>query len=165
MTLEWNWAYSRARFRDVDPAGDRIPGAVEGVFTAGIWMEGLPIKFNPFKHSVGILTTRQGGQLADSFWGRLILGAHLRFFGPRPLIEDNSVRSKSSTLVNLSTGYRINKNWNTFVDIFNLLNSKSSDVDYFYTSRLPGEPFAGVDDIHTHPVEPLSVRFRLTANF
>lgn len=165
MTVEWNWAYSRARFREEDPAGDRIPGSVEGVFTTGITMDGLPIKFNPFKHTVGVLTTRQAAQLANSFWGRLIVGFHLRYFGPRPLIEDNSVRSHSSTLVNLTTGYRINKKWNTFVDVFNLLNSKSSDVDYFYTSRLPGEPLSGFDDIHTHPVEPISVRFSLTANF
>jgi outer membrane receptor protein involved in Fe transport len=128
-------------------------------------MDGLPIKFNPFKHTVGVLTTRQAAQLANTFWGRLIVGVHLRYFGPRPLIEDNSVRSKSSTLVNLSTGYRINKNWNAFVDVFNLLDSKSSDVDYFYRSRLQSEPLTGFDDIHTHPVEPISIRFSLTANF
>jgi outer membrane receptor protein involved in Fe transport len=165
MTVEWNWAYSRARFRDNDPAGDRIPGAVEGVFTTGIWLDGLPIKWNPMKHTVGVISSKRDAQLADSFWGRLLIGTHLRYFGPRPLIEDNSVRSKSSTLVNFTTGYRINKNWNAFVDVFNLFNSESSDVDYFYKSRLQGEPLEGVDDIHTHPVEPISVRFSLTVNF
>ena len=35
--------------------------------------------------------------------------------------------------------------------------------DYFYTSRLPGEPAAGVGDRHFHPVEPLAVRLTLAA--
>ena len=35
MTLDADLAWSRARFRDDDPAGDRIPGAVEGVASAG----------------------------------------------------------------------------------------------------------------------------------
>ena len=36
LALDADLAYSRARFRDVDPAGDRIPGAVEGVASAGV---------------------------------------------------------------------------------------------------------------------------------
>jgi hypothetical protein len=165
MTIEVNFAYSRARFRDADPAGDRIPGAVEGVFTTGIWMDGLPFRGNPLNHTVGVLTNKRSGQLSDSFWGRTIVGFHLRYFGPRPLIEDNSVRSDSSTLANLAIGYRISDNWNTFLDIFNLFDSKSSDIDYFYTSRLRGEPPGGIDDIHTHPVEPRAFRVSLTANW
>ncbi len=47
------------------------------------------------------------------------------------------------------------------VDDFNLFDAKASQIDYFYTSRLPGEPAADVDDIHFHPVEPRS--FRLSA--
>jgi hypothetical protein len=49
--------------------------------------------------------------------------------------------------------------------VFNVFDSKSSDIDYFYTSRLPGEPFTGIDDVHTHPVEPISFRFSLTKNW
>jgi outer membrane receptor protein involved in Fe transport len=165
MTIELNWAFSRARFRDFDPAGDRIPGAVEGVFTTGIWLDGLPIRWKPFGHTVGVLTSKRSLQLANSFWGRMIVGFHLRYFGPRPLIENNRIRSESSTLGNLAIGYRINKNWNAFLDVFNLFDSKSSDIDYFYASRLPGEPLAGIDDIHTHPVEPISFRLSVTANF
>ena len=47
--------------------------------------------------------------------------------------------------------------------VFNLLNASVSDIDYYYTSRLPGEPADGVNDIHTHPAEPREVRFSLTA--
>jgi hypothetical protein len=39
---------------------------------------------------------------------------------------------------------------------------KVSDIDYFYTSRLPGEPAGGVDDIHTHPAEPREFRLSIT---
>jgi hypothetical protein len=35
--------------------------------------------------------------------------------------------------------------------VFNVTNAKSSDVEYFYTSRLPGEPSDGVADLHSHP--------------
>ena len=33
-------------------------------------------------------------------------GARLRYLGPAALIEDNSVRSSSTTLLNLEAGYR-----------------------------------------------------------
>jgi len=51
------------------------------------------------------------------------------------------------------------------VDAFNLLNSRDYDIAYFYTSRLPGEPDEGVDDVHFHPLEPRSVRFALRVLF
>lgn len=49
--------------------------------------------------------------------------------------------------------------------MFNLFDRKASDVDYYYTSRLPGEPAAGIDDIHDHPVEPRTLRLTLRASF
>ena len=42
---------------------------------------------------------------------------------------------------------------------------KASDIDYFYTSRLPGEPAEGVDDIHFHPVLPRTARLNLIVGF
>ena len=51
------------------------------------------------------------------------------------------------------------------VDIFNALNARVSDVDYYYASRLPGEPASGVDDIHFHPVERRSVRLSISTGF
>ena len=90
---------------------------------------------------------------------------YLRYFGARPLIEDNRVRSKSSTAVDLSVGYKISPQWNAFVDIFNLSDSESNDIDYYYTSRLPGEPLEGVTDIHSHPLEPRSVRISINRSW
>jgi hypothetical protein len=39
------------------------------------------------------------------------------------------------------------------------------DIDYYYRSRLAGEPVAGVEDIHFHPVEPRRIRITLSAAF
>ena len=89
----------------------------------------------------------------------------LRYFGPRPLIEDDSQRSKSTTLAYLRVGYKISKDVKVALDVFNLFDRKASDIDYYYASRLKGEPADGVNDLHFHSVEPRSFRLTLTANF
>jgi hypothetical protein len=38
-----------------------------------------------------------------------------------------------------------------------------SDIDYFFASRLRGEPLEGVDDIHFHPAVPRTARVGLTS--
>jgi hypothetical protein len=49
------------------------------------------------------------------------------------------------------------------VDCLNLLDREDNDIEYYYESRLPGEPAAGVADIHLHPVEPR--QFRVSATY
>jgi outer membrane receptor protein involved in Fe transport len=137
LTLDFDLSYSRARFIDSDPAGHHIPGAIELAIAAGATVE-----------------------LPYGFFGSL----RARYFGPRPLIEDDSVRSEATTLFNLQAGYKY-KNWLAQLDVLNLLNSKDHDIDYFYVSRLPGEPAEGVADLHFHPVEPRTVRFSLAYKF
>jgi hypothetical protein len=51
------------------------------------------------------------------------------------------------------------------MDVFNLLDAGVSDIDYFYTSRLPGEPSEGVEDVHFHPALPRSIRIGLQIGF
>jgi hypothetical protein len=138
LTLDADLAYSRARFRDADPAGDRIPGAIEGVASAGVSVQDL---------------------------GRFSGSLRLRYFGPRPLIEDNSVRSRASTTLNTRASWRLARRYLLSVDVFNLTDAKVSDVDYYYESRLPGEPAEGIADVHTHPLESRSFRVSLTATF
>jgi outer membrane receptor protein involved in Fe transport len=89
----------------------------------------------------------------------------LRYFGPRPLTEDNAQRSKATTLAYLRLGYKVAPGARLALDVFNLFDRQASDIDYYYASRLKGEPPAGVDDVHFHPVEPRSVRLTLTLNF
>ena len=134
---DFDIAYSHARFTEDDPAGNYIPGSVETVIATGATID-----------------------LPNGLFGSL----RTRYFGPRPLIEDNSVRSKSTTLVNLEAGYKY-KNLRAQIDVLNLFNSTRHDIDYFYVSRLPGEPIDGVADVHFHPVEPRTVRFHLTYRF
>ena len=66
------------------------------------------------------------------------------FFGPRPLTEDGHERSRSTTaLVNARLGYRLENGMALRLDAFNLFNTKASQIDYWYASRLTGEPAAG----------------------
>ena len=56
------------------------------------------------------------------------------------LIEDNSVRSKTSMPVSARLGYKFDDGCIVRVDGFNLLNEQASQIDYFYGSRLASEP-------------------------
>lgn len=98
-------------------------------------------------------------------WGPWFGHVQVRHFGPRPLIEDNSVRSKGTTLTYLRAGYKLNASTQVSLDIFNLFDRRVSDIDYLYASRLQGEPADGVADIHSHPAEPRTARLTLTIRF
>jgi hypothetical protein len=137
LTLDFDLSHSYAKFTEDDPVGNYIPGSIETVIATGAAIN-----------------------LPNGVFGSL----RARYFGPRPLIEDNSVRSKSTTVVNLETGYKY-KHIRAQLEVLNLLNSRDHDIDYFYVSRLPGEPAEGVADLHFHPVEPRTVRLSLTYKF
>lgn len=51
------------------------------------------------------------------------------------------------------------------LDMLNLANCNSNDISYYYTSRLAGEPLAGVDGLHVHPAEPRTVRLTARMRF
>jgi outer membrane receptor protein involved in Fe transport len=138
LAVDLDAAYAHARFTDADSVGNHIPGAVEGVVDTGVEIDDI-----------------------DRWFG----GVRLRYFGPRALIEDNSVRSKPTMLLSARVGYKLTDSLRLRFDAFNLLNTKASQIDYFYTSRLRGEPAEGVGDIHFHPVEPTSFRMTLSAAF
>jgi len=88
-----------------------------------------------------------------------VLGTlRVRHFGPRPLVENASVRSHSTTIWNAEAGYRLSSKVRLVLQAFNVFDADVSDIDYFYASRLTGEPAGGVEDIHTHPALPRSVR-------
>jgi hypothetical protein len=137
LALDADVSMSRARFTDADPAGDRIPGAVERVVAAGVTVENA---------------------------GPLFGSARLRYFGSRNLVEDGSVRSAPTSLVNLQAGARLGERARVIADVFNLFDRKVSDVDYYYASRLAGET-AAVDDVHFHPALPRSIRIGLHLAF
>jgi outer membrane receptor protein involved in Fe transport len=88
----------------------------------------------------------------------------LRHLGNAPLIEDNSVSSDATTLLNLGGYYTWGK-LRLGIDIYNLFDAKVPDISYFYASRLPGEPVDGVEDRHIHPAEPRQVRATIRVAF
>ena len=138
LTIDADLAFAQARFRGLAPEGKRIPGAVEGVASLAVALDNI-----------------------GPWFGAL----QFRYLGPRPLTEDNSVRSKSTALLNGRIGYKIGPKLRVELEAFNLTNRKVSAIDYFYTSRLPGEPAEGVADIHFHPIESRSFRLSLNASF
>ena len=143
LTIDADFSYTVARFTAADPTDptikDHIPGANEGVGSLGVSV-----------HDLG------------PYFGSL----RLRYLGPYALIEDNSQRSKSSTTLEGLVGYKFSKHLTATLQGFNLLNAKTSDIEYYYASRLSTEPAgAAVNDIHFKPVEPFNVRLSLVYNF
>jgi hypothetical protein len=136
LMLDNEITLSEGRLLDVGP-DDEIPGSV------------------PLTLDTGITIGREEG-----FFGSL----RSRYFSPRPLIEDGSMDSRQSWQLNGRIGYRKN-DWEVAVDCLNILGRDDNDIEYYYTSRLPGEPLAGVDDVHLHPAEPRTFRISLTRRF
>ncbi|MBP6604007.1 MAG: TonB-dependent receptor, partial [Verrucomicrobiales bacterium] len=87
-----------------------------------------------------------------------------RYFSARPLTADESVMSRDSLTFNARAGYRQEK-WDVYVELLNIFNSNANDIEYYYESRLPGEPAGGVADIHYHPMEPFTVRTGVTVHW
>ena len=137
LRFDFNFAYTHARFTDSDPAGDHIPGAATMVATGGA-------TFGP----------------ALGWFGAV----KVRHFGTRPLIEDDSVRSGSTTLVNARLGYRWEGGMRLSLDVINLFNAKTNQIAYYYDSRVTRKTPVTADR-HIHPVEPLAVRVSLAREF
>jgi len=137
LTLDGDIALSQARFRNEDTVGNHVPGAVERTASVGIAVHDL----GPWRG-----------------------GLRLRYLGPRALVEDNSVRSASSLMVNLNVGYKLTAKSQMTLEVLNLFNRKASDIDYYYESQLRGEA-APVADVHSHPAEPRVWRLTFTQGF
>jgi outer membrane receptor protein involved in Fe transport len=139
LALDADVSFAHARFGGVPVDASYIPGALERVIAGGVtW---TPMHRGPY----GALRVR-----------------HL---GSYPLLEDDGVRARASTLVNADAGYRLASGVRLKVTVLNLLNGRADDIAYFYTSRLRGEPAGGVDGVHAHPVEPRQLRVALDWGF
>lgn len=135
LALDLDVTLTDAAFTDSAPEGAEIPGAIGTTVAAGI-------------------------SITD--WKGFFGGLRWRSFADVPLIEDGSVEWGSSSLVNARLGYNFPSGLSVALEVFNLLDAKDSDIEYFYPSRLPGEPSGGVDDIHFHPLERRSGRLVVT---
>jgi hypothetical protein len=142
--VEWNNRYAPLPWLllDADLAwsrgrfsnGDRIPNSIDKVASVAATLRDL------------------SGWTASVQWRHLGSGA---------LVEDNSVRSRSTLSTNLRVARRfMGDKAELTLDVFNLADRKIDDIQYFYESRLPGEADA-VADRHVHPAEPRTVRVTL----
>ena len=138
LAFDADLSWSRARFTEFNPAGDYVPESAGTVASAGA---------------------------SITSWRRTFSSLRWRYFGPRPLIEDNSVRSEATSLFELEGGYQLSDRLRLTVSVFNLFNAAASDIDYFYVSRLRGEPVQGIADIETHPTLPRTARVALRVGF
>ena len=138
LAIDADLAWSHSRFRDHDPLlGDYIPGAVTSTANIGLTIDHVGPWFGALR---------------------------LRYFGPRPLVEDNAVRSSSSALTNLRIGYKFDARTQVALDVYNLFDRKVSDIEYWYESQLPGEA-AATFDRHIHPAEPRTLRLTVSHRF
>jgi len=134
LALNAEYTVTDSQFKKDQGGGREIPGAVESTFTFGL----------------------------NAVWQNGLSGSvRLRWLDEAPLVEDDAVRSDASLLVNAGLVYRRGAaQWR--LDVFNLFDREDDDIAYFYASRLAGEPAAGIDDVHFHPLEPRSVRASVT---
>jgi hypothetical protein len=87
-------------------------------------------------------------------WG-LSSSLEMRHIGDRWADEFRHQTARGYTLFNWTGRYRY-KNLDAFLSIENLANTDWREAQFFFTSRLPGEPAGGVDDIHYTPGTPRS---------
>jgi hypothetical protein len=137
LSLDFDAAFAHARSRGTAPGAGYLPGAVEGVGQFALTVDRL----GPWSGAL-----------------------RLRYFGPRPLVEDNSVRSQASLTLNGRVAYRLGNGWRLELEGFNLTNRQDAAVSYFYASRMQGESVAH-EDVHFHPIEPRSLRVTLVRNW
>jgi hypothetical protein len=137
LTLDADLTFSKAKYAGVPRETNHIPNSVGRVISAGAVVQ-LPF------HTFSTL--------------------RLRHFGNIPLNDAGSLTAGDTTLVNWGLGYQ-HKDLKLELDLFNLLDAKSNDTAYAYTSRLPSEAAEGVDGILKHPVEPRMVRLAASVRF
>lgn len=132
LAFDADISYAHTRFADVPVGETYVPGALENTVVGGV-------SWTPAPHGL---------------FGAL----HVRRFGSYPLVQDNSVRAPATMVVNADVGYALASGVRVQLALLNLFNSLGDDIDYYYASRLPGEPAGGVMDQHLHPIEPRQLR-------
>ena len=88
-------------------------------------------------------------------WG-LATSLGMRHLGDRFASEDRRQTATGYTLFDLTAHYRY-KMAEAFVSIENLFDVDYREAQFFFTSRLRGEPAGGVEDIHFTPGTPRKV--------
>ena len=80
---------------------------------------------------------------------------------------NNAIELKGWNVANLDAGVKLPLGGNSVrigVNVFNLFNTRSQDIEYFYESSLKGEAVP-VWDRHVHPAEPRQLRLSWSHRF
>ncbi len=139
LSGDFNAAFSHGRFDQIVPgedpsiSGRYIPNSPTNVIEAGLTAH-----------------TARG-------WFAALRARH---FGESPLVQDNSARSPPYSTLDAQVGYRPSRQWLAALDVFNLLDVKWNDIEYYYVSRLQQESAPQADYV-VHPGIPRTVRFKL----
>ena len=133
------WTGSEARYDGLPEGDNYVPGALESSGELGI----------------------------SAIFPDFNAAARLRYLGPHPLIEDNSLRGDDTLLVNARAAWTPRRfaGWSVYAELLNILDAESDDIDYYYETRLPGEPLGGVLGRNSRIVEPRQLRIGLRKTF
>jgi outer membrane receptor protein involved in Fe transport len=143
--LEFYGSYSGNRARYVTPyddgtghVGEYLPNAPFATGSLSVYVKDL----GPWSGSLGY-----------------------RYLSSYPLSSDDSIQGHGYGIWSGDAHYLIGKGWSVGLGVYNLLNKKADAAEFWYVDRLPGEPAAGVADVHVHPLEGISGRFTLAKSF
>jgi outer membrane receptor protein involved in Fe transport len=110
------------------------------------------------------------GVLIDNL-GPWFGSVQMRILGPYPL-SDGPANPQGSgyTETNIAVGYKFTDDLKAQVAIFNLFNQKAYASEFYYATNISAAEVArygtaGVNDFQVHPLEPISARLTITANF
>lgn len=143
LELNSDIAFVRARYR-----GDLAAYGLDGPFIANAPRSTM---------SFGVLIKDLG-----PWFGSMAV----RNLGSYPLTDGPAnPRDKGYTEANLDIGYHLDRHTTLTAGVFNLFNTHANASAYYYTTRLPGEPSAGVADYQVHPLEPRAARFAIMRTF
>ncbi|CAA0091189.1 Uncharacterised protein [BD1-7 clade bacterium] len=146
-TLDLEYSYTEARYDhdlEFEPANgsapvfsNKIPGAIPHVVAAGV-----------------------NAQFDNGLFGNM----RVRYFSEYPL--DGGRKGSDATITNMRLGYQFKAPVRLTLDILNLFDSDSRDIEYYYASRInESEPSEGVDDVHFRVYEPRTFRFYAAYQF
>jgi outer membrane receptor protein involved in Fe transport len=130
LALDAVWTGSHARYR----------GNPDGTFVAGAVEEAAELGFSAHRN----------------VWE---LSGRLRYLGPYPLIEDNSVRAGSEVTVNLRAAWNHDR-YSIYGELLNVLDENGKDIVYYYAAHVEGldPPGEQVDGRVSRAGEPRTVR-------
>lgn len=143
LELNTDLAFSKARYR-----GDLTAFGLDTPYIANA---------PSFIGSFGVLVDDLGPWFGGLQW---------RALGKYPINDgEKTPTDKGYSEFNADIGYKVNPRLKLQLSVFNLFNTKANSSAYYYGDRLRGEPAEGQDDIHVHPLEPISAIFKATATF